>query len=306
MKSRPPATAPGVGRPLSPAQKGPWSLDRRMPGSPLGNLPAALRLYGRLDEAAFSAAIGEIVRRQQVLRASFCLADGRPRQVIAPRTVVELPRVDLRALPRPRREAAAAELAAEEGRRPFDLARGPLVRLALVALGEGEHLAFLTFHRIAADEASIAVFAGELAALYGAFAAGLPSPLAPFAAQYADLAERRRLRLQGGALRRQLAYWRRRLAGAPAALALPTDRPRPAVADGRAGARAVATPAAAAAGLRQLARETGTTSSVTLLAAFAALLGRYTGQEDLLVGSPAARRDDPGAAGLIGPFAGTL
>ncbi len=294
------------GAPLSFAQERLWFLDRLEPGSAAYNMPAALRLAGDLDVPALQGALGAIVARHEVLRATFAEVEGAPAQSIAPVGGLPLPALDLTGLPAARRESEAARLAREEARRPFDLARGPLVRARLLRLGEREHLLLLVLHHIAGDGWSLGVLAREVAALYPALARGEASPLPPLPIQFADFAAWQRAWLSGGELERQLAWWRERLAGAPAALELPADRPRPVRLSPRNGSQPLTLPAALAARLRQAGQREGSTLFMVLLAAFQAWLHRLTGEEDLCVGAPIAGRTRVEAEDLIGPFANTL
>src|SRR6185312_16882433 len=267
---------------------------------------------GALDAAVLAAALREIVRRHAVLRTAFAAGeDGEPYQAIspatpaAPATETELPLVDLSALPAAARESEAGRWIEADADRPFDLARGPVLRLALLRLAEREHLLLLSVHHIAFDGWSQGVLLAELAALYDAGAAGEPSPLPELPIQYADFAAWQRRQAAGGALSGQLDYWRRRLADAPTVLELPADHPRPARQSFRGGDRAAAVPVAAGV-LQALARGRDATPFILALAAFAALLQRYTGRDDLLVGSPIANRNRGETEGLIGFFVNTL
>jgi amino acid adenylation domain-containing protein len=293
--------------PLSFAQQRLWFLDRLDPGSPVYNLPVAFRLAGPLDPGALARSLHEVLRRHEALRTTFAEGpNGKPCQVVAPFHPAALPRVDLAALPPAAARAEAARQAVREARRPFDLLRGPLTRPLLLRLGEQEHHLFFFCHHVAFDGWSVGVLRRELGALYGAFAAGRPSPLSLPAFQYGDFAVWQRRWLAGEALAAQLAFWRERLAGAPAALELPADRPRPPAPSFRGATLALAFPAGLAAGLRRLALDEGSTLFMTALAAFSALLGRLTGQEDLVVGSPVANRGEAGIEDLIGFFVNTL
>ncbi|HVR95695.1 MAG TPA: non-ribosomal peptide synthase/polyketide synthase, partial [Thermoanaerobaculia bacterium] len=298
-----PVSRDGEGSPLSFAQERLWFLDELQPGGSVYNMPAALRLAGRLDPALLERSLDGIVRRHEVLRTVFSATGGRPVQVVAPEGRLTLPRVDLTALPSAARQDETARLRAAEARRPFDLARGPLLRTVLLGLAagdEGEHVLLLTFHHIVADAWSLGILQREIAALYqGAELPGLP-------VQYADYAVWERGRLQGERLAAQLDYWRRQLAGAPMALELPADRPRPPVQTFRGGSRELRLPADVAARLRHTAQREGVTLYMLLLAGFAALLGRLTGREDLLVGTPLANRSRSELQGLIGLFVNTL
>src|SRR5215207_166577 len=213
---------------LSFAQQRLWFLDQLQPGSAAYNIPAAVRLGGALDTTAFGRALTEVVRRHESLRTTFAVRDGQPVQLIHPAGPLELPVTDLGHLGAELREAEARRLAAVEARRPFDLARGPLLRVQLLRLAAEEHVLLLTMHHIVSDGWSMGVLVKEAAALYRAFAAGRPSPLAELPVQYADYAAWQRGWLQGEVLESQIAYWREQLAGAPPVLELPTDHPRPA------------------------------------------------------------------------------
>ncbi|HEX4497783.1 MAG TPA: non-ribosomal peptide synthase/polyketide synthase, partial [Thermoanaerobaculia bacterium] len=289
--------------PLSFAQQRLWFLDRLDPGSPVYNLPVAFRLTGPLNVAALERGLDELFRRHEALRTTFGEGpDGEPRQIVAPFQAAGLPRVDLTALPPAAARAEADRQAAREARRPFDLVRGPVARTLLLQLGEGEHELLFLCHHVAFDGWSVVVLQRELAALYGAFRIGQPSPLPELPFQYGDFAVWQRRWLTGEVVAAQLAYWRQRLAGAPTLLELPADRPRPPVQSFRGATLALALPA----GLRSLARGESATLFMTVLAAFSALLGRFTGQSDLVVGSPVAGRTEPGIEGMLGFFVNTL
>jgi len=292
--------------PLSFAQQRLWFLDRLEPGSPVYNLPAAFRLAGPLDAAALERGLDEVFRRHEALRTTFVEGPDGPLQVVAPFHPAGLPRVDLTALPSAAARDEARRQAGREALRPFDLVRGPVARTFLFQLGEQEHHLLFFCHHIAFDGWSVGVLRRELADLYRAFTAGRPSPLPEPAFQYGDFAVWQRRWLAGEALAAQIAYWRQRLAGAPAVLELPADRPRPPVQSFRGATLALAFPPNLAAGLRGLARGEGSTLFMTALAAFSALLGWLTGQSDLVVGSPVAGRTEAGIEGLLGFFVNTL
>ncbi|HEX3530471.1 MAG TPA: amino acid adenylation domain-containing protein, partial [Thermoanaerobaculia bacterium] len=296
------------GMPLSFAQERLWFLDRLQPGNTAYNIPLALAARGDARPAALAAALGGMVRRHEVLRTTFGLRGGRAVQVITPPSPWMLPLVDLAALPARDRAAEASRLATQEAGRPFDLERGPVLRTTLLRLAPSEHALLLNVHHIAADGWSLGVMTAEIAALYRAAAAGSspqPSSLPPFSVQYADFAVWQRAWLQGEALERQLSYWRQRLAGAPA-LDLPLDRPRPAAASSRGATFAFPLGATMTSGLAGFARGCDATLFMVLLAAFQALLGRTTRQDDLLVGSPIANRNRVEVEPLIGFFVNTL
>ncbi|MET0399016.1 MAG: amino acid adenylation domain-containing protein, partial [Longimicrobiaceae bacterium] len=292
--------------PLSFAQERLWFIDRLEPGSALYNIPVARRLGGALDEAALERALGEVVRRHEALRTVFAEAGGSPVQVIAPFGGFALPVEDLSALGEADREAAVGRRAGEEARRAFDLAAGPLFRASLLRVGAEDHVLLLSMHHIVSDGWSMGVLFGELSALYAAYREGRPSPLPELPVQYADHALWQRAHLAGETLERQLAYWRERLADAPALLELPTDRPRPPVPADEGSHESVELPGTLLARLRALGRREGATLYMTLLAASQVLLARYAASEDVVVGSPIAGRIRGETEGLIGFFVNTL
>ncbi len=292
--------------PLSFAQARLWFLDQLAPGSTVYNLSNPIRLGGALEPPILQAVLSELVRRHEALRTTFPSAEGEPYQTIAPAGLLPLPVADLAALPAAVQEPAVAELAAREAVLPFDLGAGPLFRATLLRLGRERHVLLLTMHHIVSDGWSMTILLHELAALYTAFAAGRPSPLPELAMQYADFAAWQRRWLSGETLARQLAYWRRELAGAPAGLDLPTDFPRPAVQTFAGASRTAELPPALVARLQAFCQEHGVTLFMFLLAGFDVLLARYAEQEDVLVGSPIANRNRAETEGLIGFFVNTL
>ncbi|HVG10073.1 MAG TPA: amino acid adenylation domain-containing protein, partial [Thermoanaerobaculia bacterium] len=292
--------------PLSFAQQRLWFIDQLEPGSPLYNVPAALRVEGPLDGAVLARCLGEIVRRHEALRTAFAAPQGVPVQVIRPAEPFLLPVVDLSALPESAREDLVRPLTAAETRRPFDLASGPLLRGLLLRLAAQDHAVVLTMHHIASDGWSIGILVREIAALYAAFAADRPSPLPELPVQYADFAAWQSSWLRGEVLDQEIAFWRRELAGLPPLLELPTDHPRPAVLSHRGAARPVRLSAGLTQQMKALAGTEGATLFMVLLAGFQALLARISGQDDLAVGSPVAGRNRVETEGLIGFFVNTL
>jgi non-ribosomal peptide synthetase component F/thioesterase domain-containing protein len=310
--------------PLSFAQQRLWLLDRLEPGSPVYNLPFSRRIHGPVAPAFLERALREVERRHEVLRTTFTVdtESGEPRLTVAPPGGFSLPRIDLTALSPEAGAAEARRLADEDAGSPFDLAAGPLFRARLLTLGTGldagldtglgtgldagEHHLLMTVHHVAGDGWSINLLLGELSVLYQAFAAGRPSPLPDPAIQYADFAAWQRQWLDGPVLAGQLAYWRRQLAGAPAVLDLPADRTRPPVATSRGAHFRTSLPAALTAEVRALSRRQGSTLFMVLLSGFAALLERYTGETDILLGSPIAGRGRAEIEGLVGFFVNTL
>jgi amino acid adenylation domain-containing protein len=301
-----PVPREGTGLPLSASQLRQWFLVQLEPGSVDYNLPITVRLEGDLDPAALAAALRSLARRHESLRTTFVSADGRPVAMVAPEIDLPLPVLDLSSTPAADREAATLRAAVEEADRPFDLARGPLVRALLLRLGEREHLLALTFHHIVFDGFSTGVLLRDLAALYRAEVSGRPADLPALTVQYADYAAWQQEQLESGALRAKIERWKERLAGASQVLDLPTDRPRPAAQSPHGEMVPVTLPAAGAAEIRKLAGREGATLFMTLLAGYAALLSRYTGQEDLNVGTFVANRPLPALERLIGFFVNTL
>ncbi|MBI5032176.1 MAG: amino acid adenylation domain-containing protein [Chloroflexi bacterium] len=292
--------------PLSFAQQRLWFLDQLEPNSPFYNLTEAMRLTGALNVAALERALNEIVRRHESLRTIFPTVDGKALQVIAPALTLQLPISDLRDLNESERETRALQIAADEAQRPFDLARGPLLRAQLVCLRDDEHIVLLAMHHIIGDEWSSNVFIREISVLYDAFVYGRASPLPPLKIQYADYAAWQRAWLQGPVLDAQLAYWKQQLAGIPPLIELPTDRPRPAVQTPNGAYRTFTLDKDLSHAIKALCQREGTTAFMTLLSAFQVLLYRYSHQEDLCVGTPIANRTREELEGLIGFFVNTL
>ncbi|HZF10702.1 MAG TPA: amino acid adenylation domain-containing protein, partial [Thermoanaerobaculia bacterium] len=303
-------TATAAPAPLSFSQQRLWFLNQLEPDDAY-HVPGALRLRGLLREAVLARALEQIVRRHEALRTVFpAVEDGRGGrgavQVVLPPVPLELPTTDLVALPAAAREAEAARLLAAEGRRPFDLAAGPLVRTLLLRLAAEERLLSVVMHHITSDAWSLGILLAELEALYTAFLKNEPSPLADLPLQYPDFARWQRRFLSGEGLEREVRHWRQALAGAPDSLPLPYDRPPGSVVGNRGGRRPFALGAELHGRLAALARREGWTAFMTLLAGFQALLARLTGQEDLVVGSPIANRTRRKLEGLIGFFTNTV
>jgi non-ribosomal peptide synthetase component F len=291
--------------PLSFAQQRLWFLNQYEPESPEYNIPQGFRISGPLRPPLLARSLDAIVARHETLRTTFTAVDGEPRQIVAERLRVDLPAIDLTALPAALREARARETAVADARRPFDLAAGPLLRALLFRIGAGEHLFFVDVHHIVYDGWSRGIFLAELAALYPALAEDRPPPLPELPIQYLDFGLWQRAWLAGEVLERQLAYWRERLAGAPP-LDLVTDRPRPALRTHDGAAEGVLLPPPLVARLTRLAQAEGGTLFVGLSSVLKALLHHYTGQEDLTLGTLIANRTRPETEGLIGFFANTL
>jgi len=300
--------------PLSFGQEQLWVIDQLAPGSPVYNIVEYLRLRGPLDAAALERALNAVVRRHEALRTTFraAEADGRPVQVIAPVLAVPLRVVDLGDFSADAREAVAQEHASAEARRPFDFGRGPLLRATLLRLDAGAHALVLVVHHIVADGWSMGLLIRELVACYAAAMGGgvdgaeAPSALPALPMQYTDFACGQRERLRGEAVADDLAYWTGQLAGMPDSLDLPADRPRPPVQTFRGAWYEFALPTEIYAAIVRLSQKERVTPFMALLAAFQALLHRYTGRDDIVVGSPVAGRTRTETEGLIGLFMGML
>jgi amino acid adenylation domain-containing protein len=295
-----------VALPLSYAQERLWFLDRLEPGSALYNIPLALALSGPLAVPALAWALGRLLRRHAALRTRFAAVDGSPLQVVVPLAGLALPVVDLAALPATAAARESARLTSDEGATGFDLGAAPLLRTRLLRRSAVDHTLLLTLHHIAGDGWSLGILIRELGALYGGAAAGHEAVLAPLPVDYADYAVWQRGWLRGEALASHLDYWRHQLAGAPSGIDLPLDHPRPPVPSGRGGSCRLELDGDLVRRLRRRCRDSGTTPFMTLLAAFAGLLERYSGQRDLVVGTPTANRGWAEIEPLVGFFANNL
>ncbi len=293
--------------PLSFAQQRLWFLNNFEPESPEYNIPQAFRIEGELDPEVMQKALRELVRRHETLRTTFRSLEGTPAQVIAQVVDMEVPYVDARPRVSDPADAwgEALRLAAADAREPFDLTLGPLMRAKLFRAGEREYLLYYNVHHIAYDGWSMGIFARELAAIYDAFAAGIPSPLLELPIQYLDFAVWQREWLSGEVLEAQLAFWRRQLGSVPP-LELPTDHPRPAVRSHNGTAIPLVLGDRLANDLKSFAQREGSTLFIVLMAAFKALLHHWTTQEDIAVGTLIANRRQPEIEVLIGFFANSL
>ncbi len=288
------------------AQQRLWFLDEFEPNSSLYNIPAAVRLRGTLDLTALEQSFREVIRRHESLRTRFGVADRMPVQVIDEAREFNLSVLDLSTVAETERDAEARRAAMEESQRPFDLSAGPLMRASVLRLGEQEHVLLCTMHHIISDGWSMEVLTRELTTLYEAYAHGKPSPLPELAIQYADYAHWQREWLQGEVLDKQLGYWKQQLAGAPAVLELPTDYPRPAMQSFRGAHQSLTLARELTAELKALTQREGVTLFMALLAAFQTLLSRYSGQDEIVVGTPIAGRNHAETENLIGFFINTL
>src|SRR5579871_1925291 len=292
--------------PLSLSQHGIWLFETLYPSTSVFNICTVVSLQGNLRIDVLKRCFDEIVVRHEMLRTHFKEEEGVPIQVIEEPKPVQWVDVDLSKLARPDRSAACNQQVLSEAARPFDLCRGPLFRLKLLKLAEYEYQLVITVHHIVSDGWSQGVLIRELEALYAAFVAGRGSPLPALGVQYADYALWQRSWLQGEVLERQVGYWKERLKGAPPALSLPTDYPRPAVQSFRGASVSLVLPPALIDALQGVARSEGATLYMVLTAAFQLLLSRWSGQSDVVVGTPVAGRTHRETEGLIGFFVNML
>ncbi|MGZ4106606.1 MAG: amino acid adenylation domain-containing protein, partial [Tumebacillaceae bacterium] len=288
--------------PLTFAQERIWFADQLNPNSYAYNIPEVVRLQGPLDFEAMQRAFGELIRRHETLRTTFTQVDGKPVQVIAPYTGFTLPVLDLTDLPDAEREAKAIEIANKYAIEPFDLKKGPLMNARMIKLADDDHLMVPIFHHIIADGWSMGVLFSEIVAHYEAFRHDNVSPLPELAVQYADFAYWQREWLQGDSIDKQLAYWKKQLSGDLPVMQLPTDRPRPKVQGFSGQFLGFQLTQELSEKMYALTKQEGATMYMTLLSAFNTLLYRYSGLEDILVGSPIAGRNREEIEGLIGVF----
>jgi amino acid adenylation domain-containing protein len=294
------------GAALSFAQQRLWFLDQFEPGRTHYNISKALRLRGSFDAEVFRASAQEIVRRHEILRTVFVLQDGVPVQKVRPAADLIVPIVDLQGLAEDELQTRVAYLARRQAQTHFDLSAGPLFRAVVLRLSRQEHMVIFTVHHIVYDAWSESILVRELGQLYQAFERGGSSPLPELSSQYADFAQWQRHWLEGGRLEQQLSYWTSRLAGAPSVLALPLDRPRPAIQTHNGAAISFSVSPVLEQGLHAVARRYNATLFMVLLSAFNILLARCSGQRDICVGTPVAGRRSPETEALVGCFANTL
>ena len=292
--------------PLSFAQERLWFIDRFQPGGFAYNITGGIRMRGQLDIAALEASLGEVVHRHEPLRTVFGSVDGQPVQVVTPYRQLRLPTVDLETSPAGQRLGTLEARLVEEGRRAFDLEKGPLFRAWLYRLGPSDHVLQLTMHHIVADGWSLAVLSKELTELYQAQVSGKGNTLRPLALRYGEIARRQREWLQSPAFAAQAKYWKDRLNPAPPVLELPGDYPRPALQTFNGAVELSIVPKAQVERLQRVSREHGVTLFMTLFAAFETILHRYTGLTDIAVGVPIANRTDVETEAVIGLLVNTL
>lgn len=292
--------------PLSFAQQRLWTMDRLGSKSMAYVTEVPVRITGPLNPEAWRQSLAEFIRRHEILRSTIGEADGEPYQVVGREQIDEMPIVDLRHLPEPLRAAQVRRLMAEDAQRPFDLMRGPLVRMKLLWVDAHEYVLLLMFHHIVADGWTLGILASELLKLYEAYRTGTPSPLPELPIQFSDYVVWERNRLDGARLAELVAYWKQQLAGLLPVLDLPTDRPRPAVESFRAATTQFTLPKELDAALSRLASSERVSRFMVLLAAFNLLLHRYTRQEDIAVGTVVAQRNRTELEALVGCFINTL
>jgi amino acid adenylation domain-containing protein len=292
--------------PLSFAQQRLWILDRLTPNSSAYHIPVVLRLQGSLDVEALRLSINEIVKRHEALRTIFTVENGEPQQTILPELEVVIPLVDVSERAGSDREAELEKLAAESSHRTFDLEHGPLLRAVIVKLDDEDHALCVTLHHIISDGWSSGNLIREFASCYEAFSAGRIPTLPPLKVQYADFAVWQREWLQGDVKEKQLAYWRKQLGENLPVLELPTVKSRPLVQTFGGATEAWQLSRALTDSINELSRQQNTTLFMVLLAAFKVLLSRYSGQEDIVVGTPIANRNRGEIEPLIGFFVNTL
>ncbi|MEH2128457.1 condensation domain-containing protein [Nostoc sp.] len=292
--------------PLSFAQQRLWFIEQLQPGNSAYNISQPMRLVGCLNVAALEQSFNEVVRRHEVLRTTFTVVDGQPLQVIAPSLSFKLPVVNLQKLSQEQRETDILRLASEEARQPFDLTKGPLLRVTLLQLAAAEYALLLTMHHIVADGWAIGVLIHEIATLYEAFSHGKPSPFSELSIQYADFAVWQRQWLQGERLETQLAYWQKQLGGKLPVLELPSNHPRSPIQTFSGAREALVLPKTLSEKLKALNQRQGITLFMILLAAFQTLLHWYTDQEDIVVGTDIANRNQAETKELIGFFVNQL
>lgn len=292
--------------PLSFSQKRLWFLDQLAPNNAFYNIPGAMKLTGDLNLDAFAQSIQEITRRHEALRTTFSATKGKPRQIIHDDFYGDIEEIDLSDEPEEEKENRAKQMATEEAQKPFDLEHGPLFRIKLLKLHDKEHVVIFNMHHTIADGWSVGVLVSEFARLYNAFSQGQPSPLDELPIQYADYAVWQQNWLQGEVLEKQLDFWKENIGVNPPALELPTDRPRPVMQTFVGDSVRSILPKSLADRLNRFCQKEGVTPFMFLLAVFQTMLYRYSGQDDILVGSPIANRTNSDTEKLIGFFVNTL
>ncbi|MDY7019981.1 MAG: amino acid adenylation domain-containing protein [Cyanobacteriota bacterium] len=292
--------------PLSFAQQRQWFLSQFEPNNPFYNIPIAIRLQGTVNINILKQTFLEIIRRHEVLRTAFHTINGKPKLAISNHCELKIPVIDLSGFSASDRETEINQLLVTETQQTFELSSSPLLRVKLLHLQEREHLLLMTFHHIISDGWSMGVLLQELSTLYQAFLNQEPSPLEELPIQYVDFASWQRQWLQGEVLEQQLSYWRQQLQNAPALSELPSDRIRPAVQTVQGASYKFKVSSQLLEGLKTISQQSGSTLFITLLTAFYVLIHRYTGNEDIIIGSPIANRNRAEIERLIGFFVNTL
>jgi acyl carrier protein len=293
--------------PLSFAQQRLWFMDQLEPGSSFYNNPCVMRLKGKLDIEALERGVNEICRRHEVLRTVYPMVNGQPVQVIEPAQPLQIPITDLTTtVSDEAREGEALRLTMEEARRPFDLSRGPVIRVGLLRLGSEDHIIHFMMHHITCDAWSLGVLVREITVLYDAFVKGEPSPLPEITIQYADYAYWQQNWLRGEVLESEIRYWKRQLDGTLPVMVLPTERPRPATPTYEGARHSFKLPTELSEAIKQLSWRESVTPFMTMLAAFKLLLHRYTKLDDIIVGTAHANRNHADTENLIGFFINML
>jgi amino acid adenylation domain-containing protein len=294
------------GTPASFAQRRLWFLDQLEPGTAAYNLPRAFRVIGPLDLKILKQALDTVARRHASLRTVFDSVRGEPRQVVLPDSSLDLPLVDLTKIPGIDPETEALRIVSEEGRKPFALSEGPLLRSLVIRHGPESHIILLVMHHIITDGWSISILFREVTSCYAEFARGKEPDLPELPIQYAEYAQWQHERMNGEALTRQTEHWKNKLAGAQSLIDLPLDHPRPTIAGWHGATEEISLDGVFLAKLKALAQAEGATSFMVAMAAFQALLWRYTNQESILVGTPVAARSEVEFENMVGLFVNTL
>ena len=291
-----------VGYPLSHAQMRLWFVDQLEADRAHFNIPSAFRMKGDLDIAILEKSLNDLVARHESLRTIFRANEGNPLQIVRDAVTMAFPLTDLSAKPEAEREEEMLRLVVAESERPFDLRVGPLIRTSLIKMADDEHVLLVNMHHIISDGWSIDVYLGELATIYKAYLAGETPQLEPLPVQYIEFAQWHNEFVEGDKLEQQLTYWEEKLAGAMPVLELPTDHPRPAVAQNEGDLVFFELDPKLTEPLRQLSNQSEASLFMTLMAAYNILLARYTAQEDIIVGTPTANRHVVELEALIGFF----
>ncbi len=292
--------------PASSAQRRLWFLDQLEPGTAAYNLPRAFRVIGPLDIEILRRALDTVVRRHASLRTVFDSVRGEPRQVVLSDSSLDLPLVDLTKIPGVDPDTEALRMVSEEGKKPFDLSEGPLLRSSVIRLGPERHIVLLVMHHIITDGWSISILFREVTSCYAEFARGKEPDLPELPIQYAEYAQWQHECMNGEALTRQIEHWKNKLAGAQSLIDLPLDHPRPTIAGWHGATQEISLDGVFLAKLKALAQAEGATSFMVAMAAFQALLWRYSNQESVLVGTPVAARSEVEFENMIGLFVNTL